>query len=323
VKIAQALVRLKLFIIALFLGAYICVPSPAYASGISVNPARLNFAVSSKNPVNETKIQIKNNEPKTVQLIVELVSVDPVTQVPDILTRPSPDLLSSVKFSKTEISIPAGKTESVGIQARDTKELAPGGHGFAVILRQSGQKTAGVGLQSAVALQGYIVKEDGAKKELMADLPQRRGVRFSLPAELTTSIKNVGNVIVIPRAQTRLLKGDTSLSTAVVNQESIAVSPGQELKLQAQYQNPPLTFLPFRVTEQLAYRFDGSDEIKIAQKSFWVIPWQGLIIGLVFLGVLLLAIKKITKRKRRVKSSKHVLKKPHIIHDIAPPSRKR
>jgi len=299
--------RLYRLLAALPLAFVLCCISggaTAEQQGIKVAPAFVTMTLAKDSATKTADIGITNTYTSKIDLKAELKGVE---QEQGLLT-PTKDLpeqlKNNLKISTTRFSLEPGASTTITLLVSDVASLSPGGNYASLVITQDTSANNTVGLQSAVSVGIFIVKEEGAIKDIqLSDIVLNRFL-WNMPHSTDLSFINNGNVTVVPRGKISILTGSTPGGTAIVNQESVPVFPGNQLKLTSTFKNQSFFTLPGKKTIQIAYRFDGSDTVNIATKSFIVVPLWLLFIPIIIILVLYFLIKKLRGKKRHNMSKK-------------------
>ena len=249
------------------------------ASGITVAPALLTAQIGSKQPQTSVTIGVRNNFEVPVTVSAELNGFDVRNNALVPTVNAEKTLAGVVSLSPAEIVIEPGTSKNITVLVKDTPNLAPGGHYLSILLTETavtGQiGTSQLALKPAVSATLYVIKEDGAVRNLQARSLQLQHSLFSLPKKADVTFFNTGNVALIPRGIVRLgpvKPAALAISQGVINQQSAPLYPQASITLQAQLQKVAATFLPGRYQAGLEYRYDSQESSQQLTTSFWYIP---------------------------------------------------
>lgn len=286
----------------------------AQQGSINVSPVQITTSISSENPQRVETVSVKNNFDKKVTLAAEPYGIDKQTGSLSATEVPDEVLSEVIAISNTEFTLDPGESIALKIQISDTERLAPGGHFAAILIKQVGDADDNVGIQQAVGISMYIIKEDGAIRSLTLEGGFMSVFSFVVPSSVNLRFNNMGNVRAVPRAAVTVQSGAQIIAKGVSNVDSIPVAPGNDVTL-----NTPLTklkssWLPSKQTVNVQYRYDGQNESQVATQTFLYIPWQSLVCLTILIGIFALFRKKLvagfkrvklnTKRKKRTKIAK-------------------
>jgi hypothetical protein len=260
-------------------------PAITAPGSVSVSPAFINTSVSSAEPERVETVTIKNNFDYKIRLAAIPYGVDKqsgrvsATEVPDEV------LEQVITISDTDFSLEPDQSVNLKLLIKNSPKLSPGGHYAAILIKQIDEKGKDVGIEQAVGISLYIIKEDGAIRSLRLDFPSMPRIRFSLPEQMGLSFENTGNVVVIPRASNSINSGSNVIAQGAVNENSQPVSPGNKIELPSDLKQLSPVWLPSKMIQNVSYRYDGQDGAETVSQSFIYVPWQfalfvSLIIGL-------------------------------------------
>jgi hypothetical protein len=182
----------------------------------------------------------------------------------------------------------------------NTKALSAGGHYGTIVFTQRKTGDSQVNFTQAISTGLFVVKRGGQLREVDATAFTLRKLPFQIPSSGEVTIKNIGNVHVIPRYVILVYgKDNTLVAKGVGDLDSKRILPDKELTEKVKIIQSRSLWLPERLKVVLEYRSDGIEESKRIEKSFlYIPPYTVVVIGLLFSVVVLLIRRGWRRRKR-------------------------
>lgn len=305
------------------------------ALNLTTSPLPINLSTTPGNTVS-TDLRIKNNGTETETLAVGLLKfgANDTSGQPAIIERqPGDDYFDWVTFSEDEFEAEPNVWYTLTMMI-DVPESAGLGYYYAVTFQRAsgpGQTDQGAGLEGGPAilvLMDVRVPYAERKVELL-EFTSKKSVYEFLPAEFNLSVKNSGNIHLIPSGSIFITKGGSQVAVLTVNEGRGNVLPDSTRNFPVYWddgfpryelveengsvvKNPDgtnkqslnwdfsntdkLRFGKFKATALLVYD-DGEKDVPIeAVVTFWIIPWRILFAGLLFLTLIGLGLYVIFKR---------------------------
>ena len=278
------------------------------ASGITVSPALATITIGADTTSGTATVTIKNNFSAVVNLNAAIKSVDQDNGILVPSGELDAELQKLITLSIQDFTLQPNESKDVVITVKNTASLRPGGTYASLVVRQISGSDNTIGLQTAVGAGIFVIKEDGAVRELQAQNIAVNRFVLQSPSSVSLMFKNTGNVHIVPRGQIVVVNAnnETFYRKGVINQESFTLLPGKSLRFEIPLQKLKQTFLPSRQKVVIQYRYDGSEQITSISKTIVVVPFYIFII----LAALIIVVgygvktKKIRLRIRRVKKQK-------------------
>ena len=329
------------------LSVFAAPPGADAAFNITSSPLPISLTTTPGKPVS-TDLRVQNSGTQTANIKVSLLkfkSSDKTGKPLLIKQDPNKDTFFNwVTFSKTSFTAEPGEWNTVTMTI-DPPSSAANGYYYAVLFSQDTSKTQ-VGPKSSklagatATLVLLDVQTPGQKRQLEVTAFKTDHKLYEyLPVNFTVSVKNTGNIHLIPAGDIFISRGHNKKNLAVIsfNPNAGNVLPNStrdfnsswtdgfpvfETKrdngqIVADKKGTPIQQLKYDFSKTDRLRFgkyyahllltynDGKKDIPIeAEVSFWVVPWK--VIGL----VILLIIAAIGYHRWSVKRavSKHVKK---------------
>lgn len=289
---------------------------------LTVSPLPVNVATKPGVPV-ETAVRVQNSGTTAVKLKVSLMKfeADGTIGAPKLVDFASNDAFAEwVSFSKTSFVADPGVYNTIGVTIAPPASAAFGYYYAVVFSRDDGRQPIGPSqnrINGAVASLILLdVQTGGAKRQLeVSRFTASRKVFQYLPATFDITVKNTGNIHVIPTGNVFIKKAgsDDIIGTLRINDEQGNILPKSQRvfttewndgfpKYQAKRQNnqviadesgKPVRELSwdlqniskirlghYNASMTLVYS-DGTRDIPVeGEVSFWVVPWVPFLIVL-------------------------------------------
>ncbi len=280
------------------------------SSGITVSPANITISVSNKNPNSEEVVSIRNNFDTTIRLNAGMYGVDIQDGRLTPTSEPSKELSDVVTLSQTDITLQPKQSINIKMLVRNNDKLSPGGHYGSLLIKQVTDSQKSIGLQPAINVITYVVKEDGAIRKLELKDPQLPKIMFRLPDSTSLTLANKGNIAVIPRAVISFVNGNKVYAKTVINEGSLPIFPENELSFKGDFQKTQQSWLPGIYMYLAQYRYNGDPQQSVFSKKILVVPYQFIIFTVTVLVVIYLCRKRIKKILLKLKNKSKSVKKP-------------
>lgn len=202
-----------------------------------------------------------------------------------------------ISFEQVSIEIPAKGTKSFSYSISVPTDAEPGSHFGAVFaglkpaseLKGSGASIGGsVGSLILLTVTGDI-KVSGAVTDFVALDAQEtpRSIFQSMPIDLKLTIANTGNVHLAPEGNVKVLKGKNVVTSFGLNEEGGRVLPGSS-RTYTERLSEPVGYGKFSVSADVMMKSpDGKEIAKTVTTSFWILPLNMMMLGLVILLLVL------------------------------------
>lgn len=257
---------------------------PRIAFGMTVSPAFLQFTISEKNQEQVVPLSVKNDTGVRVEYDVRIVDVDTDTGSLLPMDTVSPKTVSVFSVDKPTFMLDPGQSVNIFVIAKNNTDLAPGGHYGALLVKQkSASANEQVPLNQIVSVGIFLVKEDGAVKDITLVSELANGIYFNMPKQTNIVLKNNGNVDVAPRGFVAISRGTQLVVKKAYNETSKPVFAGKEQLYTISTLTQKL-HIPGKYTMTVSYRSDAAGMQKIATSTFWYIPLWSIMSVVLFVG---------------------------------------
>ena len=300
--------RILLVLVLVVAGMFYAPPSRAHAIGnsITVSPAQVDLELSTSDSAKQTTFTINNSYNVPVVLSIELMGID--EQSGRIIPSPDIDqnLLPATHLAQTILTIPEQSSATVSLTITNSVSLSPGGHYGTIVFTQQKVGDKELNFTQAISAGLFVVKRGGQLREVDATSFATRALPFQIPSSAQISIKNVGNVHVIPRAAVLVYtKNGTLVAKSVANLESRRILPSKQFDEKVIVTQVKRLWWPQKLKVVFEYRADSIEEAKYGEKSIMYVPAYTAPLLLLLVCILwLVARRKVRNRRKRTEPAK-------------------
>jgi hypothetical protein len=291
-----------------------CLLLPMAGSAVTISPPIIELSAAKGDVINQAlKVRNESTTAAIYYLSAEKFVAAGEAGTPQFVTGGEDvDLASWIKFPTESISVPAGATVEVPFTIAVPSYAGPGGHYAAIFLSTVPPKATAGGSSVAIASRIgslILVKIAGEVKE-SADLIEfstSAKSYSSLPVDFSIRISDTGNVHLKPMGTILIKNMFGSIAGKVsVNDNGGNVLPGQIRKFDAQWvKNPDATnsktfwgkyrdqsenYAFGKYTADLALSYGTAGLSLTGETSFWVIPWNIILVNLLIVIILVVII---------------------------------
>jgi hypothetical protein len=209
----------------------------------------------------------------------------------------------------TELTIQPGQTTTINAQVLNLASLNPGGHYGAINVSVDNdfRSTANnITIHPVASTLIFVTKLGGDTHKLSLANVKLHHSLFSLPASADLRFQNVGNTHLVPRGIIKILSPSGQvISQGTINENSDLILP-QTFRI---YTVPLRSIIsanaPGKYKIEVDFRFDGVDQYRAYQTSFWYLPVVRVLVVCLVIIIIGLVIYKLLRR-RKSKSTKHL-----------------
>lgn len=309
--------KTKIFalVIALLVGGLLL---PLASSAVTVSPPIIELEAAKGDVLNQSiKVRNEGTDSITYYLSAEKFVAGGEAGAP-VFTGEDIDLATWIKFPYENITIPGGQTIEVPFSIVVPNYAGPGGHYAAIFLSTTPPEASATGSQVGIASRIgtlVLVKIAGEVKEnaQIAEFSTSLKTFSSLPADFSIRVKNDGNVHIKPMGSIIIKNMWGSVAGKVaVNEVGGNVLPDQIRKFDAswvknanainatsfwgKYRQQKENYAFGKYSADLGLSYGTAGNTLSATTSFWVIPWNVIIVNLalviIIVVIIYFAIKK-------------------------------
>lgn len=310
--------RFSVLAAALVLLSLVQFGSPAFAAvnsaNIQVSPAELQIEVSSQKNQQTQTVTVTNNYDVTIAMSAELKAIDEASGLLVPAGQLDESVASALKLSETDFDILPHSTKTLTVQANNTSQLGPGGHYATILLTQRASEQQQLSLRSAISVNVFFIKRDGARQSIKLDSLKASNWLFHMTNQAKMTFSNDGNVRSTPHGAVTIERSNgTVLAKGIANEGSQPLLPGKSLTSDISLKKISGVWYPQKLTFAATYRADDLQEVTKTY-HFWYIPPVYLIIPIAIITLILLyLIKRNRIKKSKRKHSKKVATIPKKI----------
>ena len=285
------------FVGSLLIANLLCLKSiSASPAGLTVSPANIEFSIIDQAVVTGAELTLTNNYTSTIDLQLSIQNIETNNELG---LSYSQDISGALSVEPAVLNLLPNQSQQINISFNDVSKLSPGGNYAVLVLKQTATKDEAVSINSELRVSIFVIKEQGAIRQLTASDIRLERWLFNQPHNVVITLGNSGNVQLVPRGL--VLIGNPQMSIinqrAVINQESLSVLPGQELKLNIDLTRQNKVWFPQKQNLSLEYRYDGTDTIQTLNIQLWIVPTE--FIGFVVLLIIILIVGFWLKKRPR------------------------
>lgn len=234
-------------------------------------------------------------------------------------TQTSTSIITWVTFETTSTALNPGETRYVPFHIHVPKTAEPGGYyGGLLFSTAAPSATNAVGVAAKVGPL-VLIKVTGDAKELgsILSFTATPSTVSHLPVDFSIRFQNTGTVHLQPTGEiriTNMLGG--GVATIPVNPEADNVLPNSVRRFESSWQrgatDPDAFELPSEwenfgfglYTASLVLQYGTAQSTAVATTTFWVIPWQLLVLVVIVVALFLLLLRTYTRARARRKRLK-------------------
>lgn len=298
---------------------------------LTTSPLPINLKVTPGSAVS-TPVKIKNNgtQDENIKVVLMKFKADPVTGATVLLERESTDAYFDwVTFSEETFLLPSNEWKTI-TATFNVPETAAFDYYYAIAFFRADQSVktgerqtvVNGGTATLVLLEAQV---PNAKKQLeLTQLTVDKNMFEFLPANFEITVKNTGDVHVIPHGNIFISKNGKTISTINVNETQGSVLPNSPRTFRSVWEDAFPVYVPKQengvpvkdaegnVVKELKWNWadasklrwgkynakivlvydDGKRDVPLeGEVSFWVMPWRLIGGGLVVLIFVLIGLK--------------------------------
>lgn len=292
--------------------AVVAVPVKVIAeAGIAVSPAIVTVTLNKTDETQVAYIGVKNYYTTDVTLSAELKGVDPDTASLAPTKEPDANLAKQVNITPAVFTLPPQGSINIQISVTNSDTLSPGGSYAALLIKPTGDMADDVGLQPAISANLFIVKEQGARRQLDVVQVGLSRLLWELPTRANITFANTGNVINVPRGLITISDHSQNViyKKGIINEGSLSIWPSKQITLDVPLQTLSKKWLPGRRTVLLQYRSEDATTINSYSVNILYIP---TLYGLVPLGLALGTWLFLRYRRRPIRQTLSAPTRPAV-----------
>lgn len=266
---------------------------PKPVQGITVSPAYQQVSITQGETSAPIKFTVTNHEDQARTIKLSTQDFNQLSETGGLVFAGSnPTQLQKkyglakwISLPEKQLTIQPGKTAAVNASILNLPSLNPGGHYGALLLSLSSNRSGGsVSLHPIASSLLFVTKVGGDTHKLaLAGVEAKHNI-FTLPSSVTLNFNNAGNTHVVPRGVVTVVDARGSvISKGVINQNSNIILPETERRLNVPLQTVSHARGIGKYKLAVDFRFDGFNQYRRYQTSFWLFPSYFLVAILVII----------------------------------------
>jgi hypothetical protein len=280
----------------------------AASGGITIAPAIISLDLAPSDQQQVAYVGVKNNFSVPVSLSAEFNEVDQDSGTMTPVKSLDDNLSKIMSVEPAIFTLEPNASVNLKITVTNNSQLGPGGSYAALVVKQTNNGTNAVGLQSAISVSVFIIKEQGAIRAVELGSVKLERFLLEAPTKATLVFANKGNVMAVPRGV--LTIGNAGLETVyakgIVNEGSLSFMPSKQLSIDVPISNLARKWLPGRQTVNVQYRTEGDGKIQTYEATVLYSPSLYLLVPLAIIVVAGFVLRRrwpIKSKKRRTSAS--------------------
>jgi hypothetical protein len=293
--------------------------------GITVSPAFQMVTIAPGATEQPVTFTITNNRPSVQELNFSVADFNTLNESGGLFfvgTNPTElqkkyGLAKWISLSTGRLVVQPKQTVSLKASILNLPDLQPGGHYGALMIALGGEsaKAGQVGIHPIASSLLFVTKPQGATHGLSLSSVDFNKSLTNLPKQVTLRLQNTGNTHVVPRGIVTITKagsGGTIYSKGVLNQDSQIILPQTYRRFTVQLNSLASARLPGKYSLHVDFRFDGIDQFRGYQQSFFVVTAWALAAAASLLIMILIALVLIIRRRAGSRPKSRRIKVKHL-----------
>lgn len=270
----------KFVVTLITVSAFLFFSQTSFANSIRIEPAFIEVDLEATDEAKSFEFFVTNNSAKHISIDLSGIdfrqSDDPYGSF-SFLGKEIKDysygLTSFISFENNNLELGAGEKRIIEVTIANRKDLSPGGHYGAIIVRQrpgtSGDEPVVTPALSSIV---YLIKKGGERYNLSfkeVDFP-KIPIVFSQPSTYFILLQNDGNVHLTPygRADIRDIFGRL-IYKGIINENSLKVLPQSRKAIPVFTKNTAFQ-LPISINKLEIEGRDSLDKTKFSYKDYYL-----------------------------------------------------
>jgi hypothetical protein len=267
-------------------------------TGIDISPAQVQLEVAESQQTQEKKITITNKYAIPVRMTADLRDTDENSGALTPKDTLDSIVAGALKVSDTDFVIEANSKKTITVTGTNTDMLGPGGHYLSLLLTVTSTRGETLAVQSAVSVNIFFIKADGARVSVRLDRLSTSNWLFHITSKADVDLTNDGNVRTVPYGAVTVTNSkDELISKGYINPGSLPLMPGKSTAKTIQLTRIQRVWYPQKLTLAVSYRADTYDS-SLKTFDFWYIPPFFVVVPLI---LLLTGLALLFRRKRRMR----------------------
>jgi hypothetical protein len=264
-------------------------------TGITISPALQEVSINADDSGRDIEFSLTNHYQTAKTVLLTTADFDTLQDTGGLFfigSNPTElqkkyGLAAWLSLPEPAVVVPAGQTIVIKATVLNQPSLAAGGHYGSLSFSVVGENNnAGnrVGIKPVASSLIFLTKHGGDTYRLKLDAVQAKHSLLSLPSSVDLKFENSGNTHLVPRGTIEITDSHGKLiKNGVINENSAIILPAKHRTLRVPLQQVSSPTLPGHYKMTVNYRFEGIDDFRTYQASFWLATPSGLIVILIVL----------------------------------------
>lgn len=271
---------------------------------LTITPASVDVELAQNESQRKITFTLKNSYNVPIALSVELRGIDDISGAIVPANELPGELAAAFSLSESEFVVPEQSTYFLTLTVQNNEMLAASGGYITLLVTQRRDGGERVTFQQSLSVAVFISKKEGQIRRVeLNEFTAPTGL-FSVLGRAEVSVKNTGNVFLVPRAVVSVTdKQGELVAQGVANKDSRRVLPGKIYQETIRLRLIKRVWLPGKLRVTLGYRADGIEEVQLSSREYFYIPPQSMFLVGVF-GILLYGILRLIRKFRRRRTAR-------------------
>jgi hypothetical protein len=292
-------------------------------TGITISPAFAQISIQATESEHPFQFQITNNQNYPVTLSLSSADFNALNDTGGLFFVGSNPTALQKKYGLTKwmsipsstITVPAKQTAKVEVSILNQDTLTSGGHYGAVMLSVAENTAAStsqnkISVQPVASLLLFVNKVGGDIYKLNLNNISITRSFFGLPSNTTLRFYNGGNTHLLPRGTINITNsGGKLVSRGIINENSNIVLPETYRRFSTPLIKTSGIGIMGKYKMDVNYRFDGYDQFRTYQTSFFVIAPLGFAIFGLIIAMIIAGVYWLYKRRAKLRVFQKELQK--------------
>lgn len=249
--------------------------------GLTVSPAFQMVTVpvgASQQPVS---FKITNNRPVAQSFSLSVADFNALNESGGLFfvgTNPTSlqkkyGLAKWISLPQASISLQPKQTMTINATILNLPDLNPGGHYGALMIALGGQNQPGsIAIHPIASSLLFVTKLGGDTHRMSLKSVSFDSRLFKLPSKMTLRFHNDGNTHLVPRGSVSIFNPNGKLiSKGIINENSGILLPEVDRDYSVSLHKVAISNLPGKYKIKVDFRFDGLNQYRSYQKTFFYI----------------------------------------------------
>jgi hypothetical protein len=285
-------------------------------TGITISPAFAQISIQASESEHPFQFQITNNQNYPVTLSLSSADFNALNDTGGLFFVGSNPTALQKKYGLAKwmniptptVAIPAKQTLGITISILNQATLTSGGH-YGAIMLSIANGSSNSALQNKVAVQPiaslllFVNKVGGDIYKLSLNNVFTTRAFFGLPSSTTLRFYNDGNTHLVPRGTITVTDSKGKLvSRGIINENSNIILPETYRRFSTSLIKISGISIMGRYKLDVNYRFDGYNQFRTYQTSFFVVTLAGFAIFGLMIAIIITGVYWSYKKRAQLKA---------------------